>query len=77
MDKYFQSQFEVSIVPYEFKEGKIRGAFNLSTTAQYENINANFKYEYVSDATYYYDFSAGDINLVTKTLLDRQLGISY
>ncbi|MBK2132861.1 LPS assembly protein LptD, partial [Francisella tularensis] len=77
MDKYFQSQFEGSIVPYDFKEGKIRGAFTLSTTAQYENINANFKYEYVSDATYYDDFSAGDINLVTKTLLDRQLGISY
>jgi len=77
MDKYFQSQFEGSIVPYNFKEGKIHGAFTLSTTAQYENINANFKYEYVSDATYYDDFSAGYINLVTKTLLDRQLGISY
>ena len=77
MTKYFQGQFEGSIVPYDFKEGKMRGAFTLSTTGQYENFNTNLKYEYVSDQNYYNDFSAGNINLVTKTLLDREFNLNY
>lgn len=35
------------------------------------------KYEYVSDQNYYNDFSAGNINLVTKTLLDREFNLNY
>ncbi|WKL76766.1 LPS assembly protein LptD [Francisella tularensis subsp. mediasiatica] len=77
MTKYFQGQFEGSLVPYDFKEGKMRGSFALSTTGQYENINTNFKYEYVSDQNYYNDFSAGNVNLVTKTLLDREFDLTY
>lgn len=77
MTKYFQGQFEGSLVPYDFKEGKMRSSFTLSTTGQYENINTNFKYEYVSDQNYYNDFSAGNVNLVTKTLLDREFDLTY
>ncbi|MBK2094558.1 LPS-assembly protein LptD [Francisella philomiragia] len=77
MNKYFNTQFEGSIVPYDFKEGAIRGAFTASASARYDKITTNFKYEYVSDENYYDDFSAGNINLVTKTLLDRQFDINY
>ncbi|MDE5033776.1 LPS-assembly protein LptD, partial [Francisella tularensis subsp. holarctica] len=31
MTKYFQGHFEGSLVPYEFKEGKMRSSFTLST----------------------------------------------
>jgi LPS-assembly protein len=75
---YFQGQFEGSIVPYDFETNKMRGAFTYSNTGDFNNgITTNFKYDYVSDAEYYNDFSVGNINLVTKTLLDREFDINY
>ncbi|AIT09158.1 LPS biosynthesis protein [Candidatus Francisella endociliophora] len=78
MTDYFQGQFEGSIVPYDFQEGKMRGAFSLTNTGDFKNgITTNLRYDYVSDAEFYNDFSAGNINLVTKTLLDREFDINY
>lgn len=77
MTKYFQGQFEGSIVPYDFKDKKMRGAFTLSTTGQYEGLTTNLNYEYISDPNYYNDFSSGNVNLVTKTLLDREFDLNY
>ncbi|WP_193790878.1 LPS-assembly protein LptD [Francisella uliginis] len=78
MSEYTKNQFEGSIVPYDFKSGGMRGAFTLSSQADFKNgITTNFRYDYVSDSQYYNDFSAGNINLVTKTLLDREFDINY
>ncbi|MED7789190.1 LPS assembly protein LptD [Francisella sp. 19X1-34] len=78
MSKYTKNQFEGSIVPYDFQDKEMRGAFTLSSIGDYENgITTNLKYEYVSDSQYYNDFSAGNVNLVTKTLLDREFDINY
>ncbi len=78
MTDYFQGQFEGSIVPYDFETNKMRGAFTYSNTGDFNNgITTNFKYDYVSDAEYYNDFSVGNINLVTKTLLDREFDANY
>ncbi|ASG67712.1 LPS biosynthesis protein [Francisella halioticida] len=76
--EYTQNQFEGSIVPYDFKAQKMRGAFSLSSKGDFENgITTNLQYDYISDSQYYNDFSAGNVNLVTKTLLDREFDISY
>lgn len=78
MTDYFKGQFEGSIVPYDFKTKTMRGALSLSNTGDFNNgITTNFRYDYVSDAEYYNDFSVGNINLVTKTLLDREFDVNY
>ncbi|MED7820371.1 MULTISPECIES: LPS-assembly protein LptD [unclassified Francisella] len=78
INKYSQSQLEGSIVPYDLQTGKIRGALTLSSRADFKNgITSNLAYDYVSDSQYYNDFSAGNINLVTKTLLDREFDLGY
>ena len=78
MTNYFQGQFEGSIVPYDFETNKMRGAFTYSNTGDFNNgITTNLRYDYVSDAEYYNDFSVGNINLVTKTLLDREFDVNY
>lgn len=76
--KYTENQFEGSIVPYDFKTGTMRGAFDLSSQGNFNNgITTNLQYQYISDSQYYNDFSAGNVNLVTKTLLDREFDINY
>ena len=78
MTDYFQGQFEGSIVPYDFETNTMRGAFSLSNTGDFKNgITTNFKFDYVSDAEYYNDFSVGNIDLVTKTLLNREFDLNY
>ena len=78
MTDYFNGQFEGSIVPYDLETNTMRGAFSYSNTGDFKNgITTNFRYDYVSDAEYYNDFSAGNVNLVTKTLLDREFDINY
>lgn len=76
--EYTENQFEGSIVPYDFKAQKMRGAFSLSSKGDFENgITTNFNYDYVSDSTYYDDFVASNIDIVTKTLLNREFDIKY
>ncbi|API86383.1 LPS-assembly protein LptD [Francisella uliginis] len=76
--EYTENQFEGSIVPYDFQAQKMRGAFSLSSKGDFENgITTNLQYDYISDSQYYNDFSAGNVNLVTKTLLDREFDVNY
>ena len=78
MNNYMRTQLEGSLVPYDFKAKKIRGAFTISTDTDFKNgIRSSLKYDYVSDAEYYNDFSEGNISLVTKTLLDREFDLYY
>ena len=75
---YFKGQFDGSIMPYDLKTNTMRGAFSYSNTGDFNNgITTNIRYDYVSDADYYNAFSVGDINLVTKTLLDREADLNY
>ncbi|WP_150466809.1 LPS-assembly protein LptD [Francisella sp. SYW-9] len=78
MSENTQEQFEGSIVPYDFQAQEMRGAFTLTSKSAFKNgISTNFEYDYVSDAQYYNDFSVGNIDLVTKTLLDREFDLDY
>lgn len=77
MNEHFESEFDGSIVPVDVQTGTMRGAFDLTAKGYYKDITANFIYEYVSDADYYDDFSGGNVNLTTKTLLTRQLDFNY
>lgn len=82
MTKYFEGEFDGSLVPWDFKEGRMRGAFDITTTGKYSlgdagALSTNLIYEYVSDENYYNDFSSGNVNLVTKTLLTREFDINY
>lgn len=77
MNEYFKTQFEGSLVPYDFKSNTTRGAFTFNGSGGYNNIQMSYNYDYVSDSQFYNDFSAGNINLVTKTLLDREFNLSY
>lgn len=78
MTDYFNGQFSGSFLPYDLQTGTMRGAFSYTNTGNFRNgITTNLRYDYVSDADYYDDFSVGDVNLVTKTLLDRQFNVKY
>ncbi|MFC4892673.1 LPS-assembly protein LptD [Pseudofrancisella aestuarii] len=77
MNEYFKTQFEGSLVPYDFEDQKTRGAFTFNGSGNYQKIKMSYNYDYVSDSQFYNDFSAGNINLVTKTLLDREINLSY
>ncbi|AJC49384.1 LPS-assembly protein LptD [Allofrancisella guangzhouensis] len=78
MTDTFEGQFEGSIVPYDFQTHTMRGAFTFSNNGDFGNgVTTTLKYDYVSDKNYYDDFSVGNINLVTKTLLDREFDLNY
>ncbi|QLE79809.1 LPS assembly protein LptD [Francisella sp. Scap27] len=78
MTDYFEGEFDGSILPIDFQQGKMRGAFSYTNTGNFKNgITTNLRYDYVSDKDFYDDFSVGDVNLVTKTLLDRQFDVNY
>ncbi len=78
MSENTQEEFDGSIVPYDLETKTMRGAFTLTSQGDFGNgISTNFEYDYVSDADYYNDFSVGNIDLVTKTLLDREFDLDY
>ena len=71
-------EFRGSFIGYDSKKKKPRGDFTFYDNGNYDNgFSTSLRYDYVSDNDYYDDFSAGNISLMTKTLLDREISVSY
>ena len=78
MTNTHNGEFMGSFIGYDSKTKKARGDFTFYDNGTYDNgIQTLFRYDYVSDEDYYNTFSAGNIDLITKTLLNRQVAISY
>lgn len=73
-----QGELTGQFMPDDRQTGTNRKAFNFTDSGNYGNhFTSYLQYEYIGDPNFYNDFSGGNLNQTTQSLLNRQALFSY